>query len=131
MAFRRSTVRSRSAPPNNSPPLVAGHRLRLREDVSLRRALEVGLARSGLQIEGGIEGVELEIVAMLAARRTRAAIRILAKAGAAHHALRRLSLSYRGGVRWDVPHDPVIERAARRVGIIHHQRQRLRILGDV
>src|SRR5712692_10907540 len=106
MAFRRSTVRSRSAPPNNSPPLVAAHRLRFRDDVSLRRALQVGLARSGLQIEGGIEGVELEIVAMLAARRTRAAIGVLAETGAAGDALRRSSFRDAGGRRRDVPDDP-------------------------
>src|SRR2546428_7574353 len=67
---------------------------------------------------------------MLATRRARAAVAVLAESVASSDALRRLTLGDgRRSVR-DVPDNPMIERAARRVGVIDHQCQALRPGGD-
>src|SRR5438128_1736038 len=55
---------------------------------------------------------------MLAARRARAAVAALAESVASSDAFRRLALGDRRRVRRDVPDNPMIERAARRVGVI-------------
>src|SRR5205085_3882476 len=94
--------------------------------MTLHRALQIGFGSRRGKIQGCIERVKLELIAMLAARRARPAISAFSKSIPAADTLRRLSFADRSRVRRNVPNDPVIERATRRIGIIDNQNEILR-----
>src|SRR5207249_151670 len=75
-----------------------------------------------------IERVHSELIAVLAAGRTRAAVSALSETVSAADALRRLPFGDIRRAGGDVPDDPVIERAAWSVGIINDQRKAFRVL---
>src|SRR5437870_5498252 len=104
---------------------VLSHHLRLPDRVPLHRLFQIGFRRCRRKVQGRVQRVEFEKIAMLAARRTRSAITIFPESILAGDALRRFSFGDCGRIRGDVPNDPMVERAARRVGIIDDQRETL------
>ena len=55
-------------------PLILAHQLPLSKDVSLHGFEQIGLLCSVRQFQHGIEGINLEVVPVSTARRTRSAI---------------------------------------------------------
>src|SRR5438552_12980503 len=94
--------------------VVHTHELRLGDDVSFHRLLDIALSRARRKIELVVQRVELEEVAMLPIRRTRTAPRVLPPSVFADDALRRLAFRRLRRLRRDVPDDPVVPRATGR-----------------
>src|SRR6266581_2977059 len=120
--------------PITASAAVFANQFGLREDVALHGALDVGFGGASFQIQFRIERVELEKIAVrLAGRRARPAVTDFAEIIAAlTRAIRKLlllrdSLRKLSGVRGQVEEHPVDPRAHGSVGIVHDEREALRL----
>jgi hypothetical protein len=111
---------------------VCSDELGRRQDMLFDRPLQLSLVRTSARVNGGVEGVEAEDVAVtsMAGWRARPAVAARAEVVPPLH-WRGLAFAEPAGTRVESPRDPVRENAPRRVRIVHDQRQRTRFLGNV
>src|SRR5205807_6097534 len=113
------------------PPGVLAHQLNLLQEVPLHCFLQILLGRARRQVQGGVERVQLEEVAVCARWRAGAAIADTAKVRRAllHPVRKRVLFRHAfleaARVRRDVPSYPVHPGAHRRIRVVRDERQAL------
>src|SRR5215210_5900411 len=112
-------------------PLVRAHQLGLAQHMSVDRVLELLAGGAVLEVEVGVEGIELEEVTVRTVALGRGRPRVPRTAEAVRAlAGRRHVLFDAAGLRVDVPGEPVREVAGGRVGVVDDQGERPRSLGN-